>query len=213
MAEAFRRDPSDERRIVGRLDDVERAVVVDLMHQTSVLLSDGSDDAPDAPRGTDEDELFAALGRSMSAREAPRDPALRRLLPDGVKDDDGAAAEFRRLTEASLRDRKLRNLATAMTAFERVGANVDLAQTMSAGEPRDVVLDEAEARATMMALTDVRLVLAERLDVRTDADADALVEQVERGQVPNDEEQLMAAYYDFLTWLAESVTLAVMREA
>ncbi|PZP00922.1 MAG: DUF2017 domain-containing protein, partial [Dermacoccus nishinomiyaensis] len=63
------------------------------------------------------------------------------------------------------------------------------------------------------ALTDVRLVLAERLGVRTDADADALVEQVERGQVPSDEEQLMAAYYDFLTWLAESVTLAVMREA
>ena len=55
-----------------------------------------------------------------------------------------------------------------------------------------------------------RLVLAERLGVRTDADADALVEQVERGQVPSDEEQLMAAYYDFLTWLQESLTRALV---
>lgn len=210
MAEAFRRDPDDDRRIVGRLDDVERAVVVDLMHQTSVLLSDGSDDAPEVDPGhttsaSAEDELFAALGRSMAEREAPRDPALRRLLPDGVKGDDEAAAEFRRLTESSLRERKLRQLAQAMAAFER-------ADDAGGREPRDVVLDEAEARATMMALTDVRLVLAERLGVRTDEDADALVERQESGQMPSNEEELMAAYYDFLTWMAESVTLAVMRE-
>ena len=182
----------------------------------------------------------------MAEREAPQDPALRRLLPDGVKDDDAAASEFRRLTESTLRDGKLRNLDIAMRALEegfvdeeqaaaiaddvyerandpaarderddageREGNDDNLQDGLSDGS-REVVLDEASARAMMMALTDVRLVLAERLGLRTDEDAEALSRQVEREDAPNSPEDLLAAYYDFLTWMSESLTLAVMRKA
>ena len=246
MAHAFTRvtnrpgAPAGETAIVGRLDDVERSLVIELLHQTSVLLSDGSDDAPGVSSGTTdanaEDELFASLSRSMTPREAPSDPAVRRLLPDGVKGDDEAAREFRRLTESTLRTRKLANLDTAMRAFERgfladeeaaAVADEVYAQAAEPGrEPgggatgdrfvagaREVVLTPTEARAAMMAITDVRLVLAERLGLRTDEDADALSEQLERDAPPQSPEELLAAYYDFLTWMSESITLAVMGQA
>lgn len=252
MAQAFTRDPDDDTRIIGFLEDVERSLVIELMYQTSVLLSDGGDDAGEsddtgAPSdGDTHDDLFAALSRSMAEREAPQDPALRRLLPDGVKNDDAAASEFRRLTESTLRDGKLRNLDIAMRALEegfvdeeqaaaiaddvyerandpaarderddagkREGSDDNLQDGLSDGS-REVVLDEASARAMMMALTDVRLVLAERLGLRTDEDAEALSRQVEREDAPNSPEDLLAAYYDFLTWMSESLTLAVMRRA
>lgn len=257
MAQAFTRHPDDDARIVGFLDDVERSVVIELLYQTSVLLSDGSDDDGDpadvasasaGEKPSDEDALFASLSRSMSEREAPTDPALRRLLPDATKTDDAAAAEFRRLTEATLRERKLANLETAMRCFEagfvddeqaaaladaeydratasrthgapqddaqenRAQADDGSADGLSDGS-REVVLTEAQARATMMALTDVRLVLAERLGLHTDEDADALNARLEAGEAPESAEELLAAYYDFLTWMSESITLAVMRKS
>lgn len=242
MAQAFTRHPDDDTRIVGFLDDVERSVVIELLHQTSVLLSDGSDeDDPADPssaaageRPSDEDALFASLSRSMSEREAPTDPALRRLLPDAIKTDDAAAAEFRRLTEATLRERKLDNLETAMRCFEAGFVDDEQAAALADAEyecatteqtrrtrqddgladgSREIVLTEAQARATMMALTDVRLVLAERLGLHTDEDADALNARLEAGEAPESAEELLAAYYDFLTWMSESITLAVMRKS
>lgn len=236
MAQAFTRDPSDDARIVGFLDDVERSLVIELMHQTSVLLSDGVDEPMNG------EDIFASLERSMERRDAPSDPALRRLLPDGVKGDEEAASEFRRLTESSLRERKVKNLDVAMKALERGFVDDEQSAAMAdgiydaatdpavVGEPgpttpdgaaapdglddgtREIVLSESEARAMMMALIDVRLVLAERLGLRTDEDAEELHERLEHLDVPSSSEELIAAYYDFLTWMSESVTLAVMRQ-
>ena len=241
MAQPFTSHPSLEGHIVGFVDDVERSVVIELLYQTSVLLSDGAGDeqpvadseASPSPR-SDEDELFARLTASMQPRPAPADPALRRLLPDGVKGDDAAAGEFRRYTEDALRARKLANLETAMRAFEDGFIDDDEAAAVADGEyeaavgdgthahapgsdglddgTREIVMTIPTARATMMALTDVRLVLAERLGIRTDADADELIESVSEDG-PETPEQLMAAYYDFLTWLSETITLAVMGKA
>ncbi len=42
--------------------------------------------------------------------EGPRDPALERLLPPAHREDEAVAAEFRRLTEQGLRERKTANL-------------------------------------------------------------------------------------------------------
>lgn len=236
MAQAFTRDPSDDARIVGFLDDVERSLVIELMHQTSVLLSDGVDE-PAAG-----EDIFAALERSMQRREAPIDPALRRLLPDGVKGDEEAASEFRRLTESSLRERKVKNLDVAMKALERGFVDDEQSAAIADGvydaatdpavaaEPgpnkpdgtltpdglddgtREIVLTEWEARAMMMALADVRLVLAERLGLHTDEDAEELHERLEHLDAPSSSEELIAAYYDFLTWMSESVTLALTRQ-
>lgn len=239
MAQGFTRDVSNPDHIIGFLDNVERSVVIELLYQTSVLLSDGASDSSDEAATAAEQDIFARLSASMEPREAPQDPALRRLLPDGVKDDDEAASEFRRFTEDSLRAKKLANLETAMSAFEAgfvddeeaaalADADYDVATTgahrrqpdddddLADGledETREIVMTIPQARATMMALTDVRLVLAERLEIRTDEDADRVTERAEGGDAPSSSEDLMAMYYDFLTWLAESITVAVMSKA
>ena len=64
---------------------------------------------------------------------------------------------------------------------------------------RPLVLDDEQARAWLTALNDVRLVLAERMGLRTDADAERLA----------DDPSGTAALYDFLTWLQETLVHAV----
>ncbi len=71
-------------------------------------------------------------------------------------------------------------------------------------------LDAAEAAAWVVALTDVRLVLGERLALRTDEDASALADRL--GSLDADDPQVfLVAIYDFLTWLQESLVHALMR--
>jgi hypothetical protein len=126
----------------------------------------------------------------------PRDPALDRLLPSAHRDDPELAAEFRRLTEHGLREGKAANLATAIEALLDFDGD-------------KVKLDLEQAQALVIALTDVRLLLGERLGLRTDEDADALQDRLEAAA--DDDPQLhMAAYYDFMTWLQESLTQALM---
>jgi len=90
--------------------------------------------------------------------DPPTDPALRRLLPDASRGAPDVAREFRRLTEADLREAKAANLEALRAAL--------------AAGPR-LVLAPDDAPAVAAALTDVRLVVAERLGVRTEEDADA----------------------------------------
>ena len=228
MAEAFSAHPEDDERIIGFMDVLERTLVVELLEQTAELLradvaepdaTEPNVTAPDEsgapstsqtsaakPASTsDSDELFASLGLDEQDTHVPTDPAVRRLLPDGVSGDDEAAAEFRRLTQSSLRARKLANLATAVKVF-RVSSTDDSPRPSHRDEPgetREVVMTRTDARCVMMALTDVRLVLASRLDIRTDEDSEAI-------ENSND---ALAMYYSFLSWLTESITLAVMRMA
>ena len=58
-------------------------------------------------------------------------------------------------------------------------------------------------------LTDVRLLLGERLGLRTDEDADALQDRLEEAS-PDDPQLDLAAYYDFMTWLQESLAQALL---
>ena len=129
------------------------------------------------------------------ARWASGIPALERLLPCANREDDQIAAEFRRLTEQGLRSRKAANLSTAILAL----ANV---------EEQRVELGPAEAVAMVVALTDVRLVLGERLGLRTDEDLDELEAQV--ASLDDDDPAVYAlAVYDFLTWLQETLAHAL----
>lgn len=187
-------------RFVAKLDEGERSLVVGLLSQTRDLIA-----PPEVPES---DDPFEDLVRSWEAPDDPgdldegtgqRDPALDRLLPTANKQDDEAAAEFRRLTERTLRERKVAHLSTAIAALEE------------ADGPK-VSLDRGQAQALAIGLTDVRLVLGERLGLRTDEDAEELHRRLAAGSdddVPDDA-FLLAAYYDFLTWLQESVTLALM---
>jgi hypothetical protein len=134
--------------------------------------------------------------RSTDARSfGDRDPALQRLLPAGNRADEQAAAEFRRLTEAGLRRRKVDTLDRAIGALK--------------GEGDTVELDAATASALVVALTDVRLVIGERLGLREDADVERLEEVV--AQLDPDEPLAhAAAVYDFLTWLQETLAHALL---
>lgn len=198
MAKAFKRKGD---RFVARLDDVEREVVVGLLQQTQEFLAPTHRE----PTGNEFDDLVATLGvRPLHDPEitpqVPQDPALERLLPTGNRADPAMAAEFRRLTEHGLRERKTANLATAiagLVAGDR-GRNGD-----------KVRLDQAQAQAMVVALTDVRLLLGERLGLRTDDDADALQDRLEAAS-EDDPELYLAAYYDFMTWMQESLTQALM---
>jgi hypothetical protein len=196
MARAFLREPEG---YVALLDDGERTILSGLMQQTRVLLSPEIE-----PTGDAFDDLVASMGVSLDAADQgagtrhpdDRDPALDRLLPTAHRGDDGVAAEFRRLTEEGLRQRKSSNLDVAI---DRIGA---------ADDDR-VVLDAAQAPAFLIALTDVRLLLGERMGMRTEEDAEALHAAMET--IADDDPLGYAmAWYDFLTWLQESLTHALM---
>jgi len=222
VARAFKRRRD---KLVARLDDVEREVVVALLRQTHDFLAP----EPREPTGDPFDDLVARLGmprltdmndikdmndiqdmqdmndiqdRQDSAGEADqapeglRDPAMERLLPSAHRDDPALSAEFRRLTEHGLRELKAANLMTAIAALKAHDGDM-------------VRLDLDQAQATVVALTDVRLLLGERLGLRTDEDADALQERFEAAS-EDDPRLHLAAYYDFMTWLQESLIQALM---
>lgn len=136
----------------------ERAVVLDVVEEVAELLAGRASGAGE-PAGPGEHPLDA-VRLSTDPLRPPRDPALHRLLPDGSRDDPVVAEEFRRLSEDDVRTTKLDNLALLRAALRQgPGARVAAAQ----------------APALAAALTDLRLVLAERLGIRTDADTEALV--------------------------------------
>ena len=198
MARAFLREDDD---YVALLDTTERTVLYGLMQQTRTLLSPEIE-----PTGDTFDDLVATMGLSLTASDsaaqpdspalADRDPALDRLLPTAHRGDDQVAAEFRRLTEEGLRQRKSGNLDVAL-------------DRLSDATGDRVVLGPQQAAAFLMALTDVRLLLGERMGMRTEEDAEALHAAME---VIDDDDPLgyAMAWYDFLTWLQETLTHALM---
>ncbi|AKU16335.1 DUF2017 domain-containing protein [Luteipulveratus mongoliensis] len=203
MATAFRRKGS---RVVGRMDTQEREVVISLFEQTRELV--GGEDHVSS--GDPLQDLIGGWDRAPIDPEevASRDPALQRLLPPASRDDDQLAGDFRAMTEDNLRRQKATRLSTAIAAFggEPGGAvGVDLER---GGEK--IEMDLGQAQAVMMALSDVRLVLGERLGLRTDEDSEELHAMLEAAEELEDPRMLLAAYYDFMTWLQESVTIAVM---
>ncbi|MFX0537772.1 DUF2017 family protein [Ornithinimicrobium sp. Y1847] len=193
MATAFRRKGS---RLVATFDAEEIGLVTHVLELTRAFV------APERPETGDPFlDLVAGLGDEVDPQE-PSDPALARLLPPASREDADQAAEFRRLTEHGLRQRKAATIATAIAALE-------------AADPPKVVLDLDQGRALAIALTDARLILGERLGLRTDEDSERLHEELEaalsgEAELDPGTAQKMA-YYDFLSWLQESVTVALMR--
>ena len=198
MARGFKRKG---QRFVATFDVMERGVVAGLMEQTRELVA-----PPERERSGDAfEDLVAGLGVSVAADDqvagpnevgGARDPALERLLPTAHKGDQEVASEFRRLTENDLRDRKATTLTTAIDALR-------------AGDGDKLELTRDQAHAMVIALTDTRLVLGERLGLRTDEDAIELDERVE-GLDADDPTVYAASFYDFLTWMQESLTTALM---
>ncbi len=112
------------------------------------------------------------------------DPVHERLFPSAYREDAAADAEFRRYTLEGLVDRKSANAG-------RVAAAV------SASRDGRILLDAESANAWLPALTDLRLVVAERLGIRSDGDP------IPEGQ--------LGVVYGWLGELQERLVLALDR--
>lgn len=156
-----------------RLEQVEGQVIENLLGQLAQLYDE-------LPKG---DPGLAELGISEST-EAPEDPVLARLFPDGYNDDEKASGEFRRYTEASLREGKEQDASVVQKS---------LAQSP------DVRLDVEQAHAWLRALNDLRLALGTRLEITEDG------HERFAGLDWEDPEYSMYVTYDWLTQLQDSL--------
>lgn len=197
---------------VAELDEGERAALAAVVSDVAALLGPTGTDAPDAHH---EDGAvatsgpFAGLHLRTSDIEAPTDAAIHRLLPDASRDDPAVSAEFRRLTEDDLRSAKTAGLVAFREALE--------------DDPEDgwpdgaLVVPPERAAALAATLTDVRLVLAERLGLRDDDDSDALYDELESEEPADDDElgamrRYVGSIYAALSWLQESLLAALLED-
>lgn len=182
MAQGFR---STRKGITARFEDAEKELLQKLFADVAQTL------APEEP--VSEDPLERMLGVSADA-SAPEDSALRRLLPDASPDPE-RAAEFRRYTERGLREAKMGALRQAALALEA----------------QPVRLDPEQAQAFGRALNDVRLVLADRLEIRSEEDAER-VGRYDDWSAIEDVEAYMSLLYNFVSWLQETLMEALLHD-
>lgn len=187
---------------MAELDLEERMVVARIVADVGLLLT-GETFGMETPSHDDvEDELFRHLRGLEEALQDPHDPAVLRLLPNAAPTDREVADEFRRLTEADLRDVKVKRLRRMWEQLSEDGP--------------EWIVDGEEALSTAGALTDVRLVLASRLGLVTDDDAQRLHQEIELASYAmesdgdddlpiNPERVWLGMLYQALTWLQESL--------
>ena len=134
--------------VVARLDAAEVGIVGLLLDQLEQLLEADVDDVGD-------------------------DPVIVRLLPDGYRGDPELAADYRELTESSLRSGKTDDLAIVRATLPDGG-----------GEVR---LDRDQAGAWLRSSNDLRLALGTRLDITEDSEPP--------DDVADEQDQQLAVYY------------------
>ena len=181
MAKAFK---YGLKGITGYLEPAERELLRGLFADVIAML--------EPEERENQDPLSALIGLDMEVQE-PTDRAVRRLLPNVMKDDGAASLEFRQLTERSLREGKIGALRAASLGLDK----------------DDLTLTETDSRHWSTALNDVRLVLAERLDIQDEADAEH-VHLMQDWSQAEDVESYLALVYNFTTWLQESLVQAMV---
>jgi len=203
---AFRRERGS---LVAELDATERGVVAAVVADVADLLGAGRLEER-AARATDADPAAGGLGMSLRTQEIepPEDDAVRRLLPDASVDDEEVAAEFRRLTEDDLRRVKVERL-TWLWDMLTTGAG--------AGWPADALVVPVERGGSVAAtLTDLRLVLADRLGLHDDEDAESLYVELDGDPSEEDDDpqsevrRYLGAVYVSLSWLQETLMAALL---
>jgi len=161
--------------VVARFEAAEVSILRSLVSMVLGLVEPGQ---------TSDDPLERALG--IGGGEAPSDPVLARLFPAAYA-DEREATEFRRYTEATLRDGKR---ADARTLLDTAG-------------PGRTELTAEQAQAWLRALNDVRLTLGIRLEV-----TEEIHEEIER--MSEDDPRYPAfVTYDWLTYLQDSLVRAL----
>lgn len=207
-------DPAEGRRVSAfrrarkggaraSFPPLEANLLRNLSRQLIELLRD------DARRSQGDGDSLESLFDFDEPVSAPQDPVLARLLPDAY-DDEEKAAEFRRFTESGLRDAKVVQATTVIESLERGGLGEDEIMLMpdspdladsglnDAGDV-EVDLDADAVLAWLRCLTDLRLALAERLEI-TDDDISAFEHLDE-----NDPQAGMYSVYSWLGYLQETL--------
>jgi hypothetical protein len=147
--------------VVARLDPAEAGIVGLLLDQLEQLLAADADDVAG-------------------------DPVMARLLPEGHRGDPEMAADYRELTESSLRSGKTDDLAIVRATLPDGG-----------GEVR---LDRDQAGAWLRSSNDLRLALGTRLDITEDTEPP--------DDVADEQDQQLVVYY-WLTALQGSLVDAL----
>jgi Domain of unknown function (DUF2017) len=152
--------------------------------------------------GISDDPLAVALGFGDDPSR-PTDPVVLRLFPDGYRDDDEAAAEFRRFTERSLREAKADSAVTMLASLEAVSTADSAKEDVSKREKVRIRLDAAQAQSWLRTLTDLRLALGTRLGVE---EGD---EQVWEALADGDPRRHIHDVYEWLGWVQETLVRAL----
>ncbi|QZN86712.1 DUF2017 family protein [Cellulomonas sp. C5510] len=217
---AFRREGGD---LVAEVDAGEREVLATVVADVAELLGglpgtrpagDAGDAGGDRPRG----DALGEVHLRLDPLPAPDDPAVHRLLPDASRDDPEVTAEFRRLTEDDLRARKLRRLQelhTALLGPAPAGGTAVRGGRHRAGAVVRVPRDRAPELAAT--LTDVRLVLGERLGVTDEEASDRLEQEVVHGDpAPGDHaaqaRQYLGSVFLALGWWQETLMACLLAD-
>ena len=147
--------------LLARLDPAEARILALLLDQLEQLLT-------------------------ADAEDVAGDPVLDRLLPAGHRSDPELAADYRELTESSLRAGKADDLATVRAGLPLDGGTVRL--------------DPEEAGAWLRTSNDLRLALGTRLDIQEDTEPPE--------DLTSEQGQQLAVYY-WLTGLQGSLVDAL----
>ncbi len=203
---------------VARLDATERTVICLLLEQTRSLLEPEVADIGDAfadlvstielPADLPADQPGESAARHPRGTDpGDRDPALARLLPDAHRGDPAVAAEFRRLAEQDLRRGKSARITVAIEALQ---VPPPTASGGPAAAPSDrVALTREAAEALVVALTDTRLLMGERLGLHDEQDWERIARAV--SQDPESTGAYAAGIYEYLTLLQESLVDVLAR--
>jgi hypothetical protein len=182
---------------VATITGFEADLLRSLASQLVELLSD------DAAVPTTEVDPFEALLDFTGPSTVPEDPVLARLLPSAYREDEEAAAEFRRFTEVELRTSKAGSAATVVAVLEEAGLPPEV------GDAADLVIDVElgpdEVLAFLKSLTDMRLAVATRLDLQ---EGD---EEFWESLPEDDPRSHMHDIYEWLGYLQETLVGAASR--
>jgi Domain of unknown function (DUF2017) len=129
----------------------EASLLRSLVGQIMSMVEPEGFDGQEEPGDDDELAALEAMVYGPGAEQAPEDPVLARLLPDGYRDDPEAAGEFRKYTEPALRSAKHQAAQEMLDTLPETGGRIRLTQD--------------QALSWLKALNDVRLALGVRLGV------------------------------------------------
>jgi hypothetical protein len=181
--EGFKRH--GDHSYVATFADSEKEVLLNLCEQIIELLAERQDHGHDDP--------LAAMVGITSHDSPPEDEVLHRLLPNAYADQVDAS-EFRRYTEATLRQKKQAHA-------------ISMRIHLKSSDGGTVDLDHDNANAWLGAINDIRLALGVRLKVESNSH-----EELEL-LAPDDPLRGVYAVYTWLGWLQETLLSALIDDA